>query len=244
MNVIMALVDLQDTDGLIRDCEQKTKDIPQRKAQELARLKGAISSLELAKGQLEAVRARIAADEAEAKRIRERVQELKIAQTSIASNKEMQQSILAIETLEREIEGAENRALEATIGEIPPIEKAEQEAQARLDAERATVDEYVKELDGMLAEASAELQELQAVRKEKVDLIRAADPRALFQYERTRTKRWPAVVQLNEDDVCEGCHMKQPQFVKQMAIRQRMAAEKGPVQIVSCTMCGRILYQD
>ena len=134
MNVIQPLIELQDTDGLIRDLEREVRDIPQRKAQETARLAGVNATLEFAKSHLEAHREMIRKEEQQAEEIRAKVHALKLAQTSIKSNKEMQQSIMQIEGLEREAETAENRAL-ALEENTPSLEKSVAVAQSKVDAE-------------------------------------------------------------------------------------------------------------
>ena len=80
---------------------------------------------------------------------------------------------------------------------------------------------------------SEELESLRARRKEAASAIA---PNFLAYYERIRTKRWPAVVQLNQECVCEGCHLVQPPSVQQMV-------QRGGT-LVACTMCGRVLYRD
>lgn len=245
MNVIQPLIELQDTDGQIRELEREAKDIPQRKAQETARLAGVNAALDIAKSQLETHRNRIKNEEAEAEQLRAKVHDLKIAQTSIKSNKEMQQSIMQIENLEHEAETAENRAL-ALAEDLPFLEKNVASAQAQVDADQGGVDGYVAELDARLAEVNTELASLQQVRAEKSKAVSDEDPRTLLYYERLRTRRWPAVALLNSDDVCDGCHMKQPPFVGQSVDRNAKLVEAGgkPVGPVVCTMCGRILYRD
>ena len=245
MNVIQPLIELQDTDGQIRELEREAKDIPQRKAQETARLAGVNAALEFAKNHLEAHRGMIRKEEAEAEEIRAKVQALKLAQTSIKSNKEMQQSIMQIEGLEREAETAENRAL-ALEEETPTFEKNVAVAQEKVDAEKGGVDGLVADLDARLAEVNAELARLQQERAERSKAVSDADPRTLLYSERLRTRRWPAVALLNSDDVCDGCHMKQPPFVGQSVDRNAKIVEAGgTVQgPVVCTMCGRILYRD
>jgi len=245
VNVIQPLIELQDTDGQIRELEREAKDIPQRKAQETARLAGVNAALDIAKSQLETHRNRIKNEEAEAEQLRAKVHDLKIAQTSIKSNKEMQQSIMQIENLEHEAETAENRAL-ALAEDLPFLEKNVASAQAQVDADQGGVDGYVAELDARLAEVNTELVRLQQVRAEKSKAVSDEDPRTLLYYERLRTRRWPAVALLNSDDVCDGCHMKQPPFVGQSVDRNAKILEQGgKVQgPVVCTMCGRILYRD
>ena len=225
MNVIQPLIELQDTDGQIRELEREAKDIPQRKAQETARLAGVNAALDIAKSQLETHRNRIKNEEAEAEQLRAKVHDLKIAQTSIKSNKEMQQALAE---------------------DLPFLEKNVASAQAQVDADQGGVDGYVAELDARLAEVNTELARLQQVRAEKSKAVSDEDPRTLLYYERLRTRRWPAVALLNSDDVCDGCHMKQPPFVGQSVDRNAKILEQGgKVQgPVVCTMCGRILYRD
>ena len=79
------------------------------------------------------------------------------------------------------------------------------------------------------------LAEQRAERVEKANAVKAIDPAFLLYYERVSTKRWPVVVPLTNDGVCDGCHMKQPPFVEQMV--------QHNTDLVACTMCGRILYR-
>ena len=236
VNVIQPLIDLQDTDGQIRELEREARDIPQRKAQEIARLNGVNAALEIAKNQLAAMQQRIKSEEAEGEEIRAKVRDLKTNQLNIKSNKEMQQSIMQIEGLERDAEAAENRALALTEDEIPVLERRVADAQAKVDSDKGGVDGYVAELDARLAEVKAELENLTKERAAKADAVSKSTPRFLLYYERQRTKRWPVVVTLNHDGVCDGCHMKQPPFVEQLVQHNK--------DLVACTMCGRILYRD
>jgi len=98
------------------------------------------------------------------------------------------------------------------------------------------VDGYVAELDARLAEVKAEIDGLMKEREAKADAVSKSNPKFLLYYERQRTKRWPVVVTLNHDGVCDGCHMKQPPFVDQLVQHNK--------DLVACTMCGRILYRD
>ena len=241
MNVIQPLIELQEVDGRIRELEREAKDIPRRKALESARLAGVNAALEIAKNHVEALRRRVSEDEAEAEQIREKVRGLKTAQLNIKSNKEMQQSIIQIESLEHEAEAAENRALALQGDEMPTLEARVREAQSKVDAEKGGVDGFLAELDNRLAEVKAELETLAADRAAAAAKV---EPRMLLYYERIRTKRWPAVALLNDDGVCDGCHLVQPPSVGQLADANAKNGELGkPQSIVACTMCGRILYR-
>ena len=233
MNVVQPLIELQEVDGRIRELEREAKDIPRRKALESARLAGVNAALEIAKNHVEVLRRRVNEDEAEAEQIREKVRGLKTAQLNIKSNKEMQQSIIQIESLEHEAEAAENRALALQGDEMPTLEARVRDAQAKVDAEQGGVDGFLAELDNRLAEVKAELETLAADRAAAAAKV---EPRMLLYYERIRTKRWPAVALLNDDGVCDGCHLVQPPSVAQMVQHNQ--------GLVACTMCGRILYRD
>lgn len=242
MNVIQPLLDLQDVDGRIRDLEREARDLPQRKAQETARLAGVNAALEIAKNQLASIQQRIKSEMEEAEQYRAKLQQLKIAQPSIASNKELQQSLMQQENLEHDATAADNRAQALMADELPHLEARLADAQAKVDAERGQVDVYVAEIDGRLAEVKEELASLADERKAAIAQV---PPQFLLYYERLRTKRWPVVTTLNSDDVCDGCHMKQPPFVAQnVAHMNAQQASGASMALPVCTMCGRALYRE
>lgn len=233
VNSIEALIGLQDTDGMIRDLEREAKDLPRRKAQENARLKGVTAAVEIAKNQLEALRARISETEEDAAACRQRVKELKTQQATSNSNKEYQQLAAAIEGLEHEADAADARGFALAEDDLPRQERLLKEAEEKFAAERGGVDGFCDELETRLAEVKAELDRLAEERKAKAALV---PPKSLLYYERLRTKRWPVVVTLNSDAVCEGCHLKVPPSTEQMV--------EHKLELVACTNCGRLLYRD
>ena len=232
MNPIQTLIDLQEVDGRIRELEREAKDLPMRKAQESARLKGVNASLEIARNQLMAAQQRVKDAAGEATAAKDRVKELKILQASASSNKEYQQLSMAIEGLEREAEEAEARGY-AMMDELPRLERGVKEAEEAVSGESGGVDEFCRELDERLAAVKEELDRLAVERTEKAKHV---NPRTLLYYERIRTKRWPVAVTLNSDCVCEGCHLKVPPSTEQMVDHK--------MELVACTNCGRMLYRD
>ena len=227
MNVIQPLIELQDVDDMIRELEMEEKDIPCRKAQETARLAGVNASLEIAKNQLAAMQKRIADERAEAAELREKAQQLRIGQATIGSNRELQQSYVQVDGLEHDADSADARADALEADELAVLEKRVLDAQARVDDEKGGVDCNVDDLDQRLADVKERLAALRAERTEKANAVKAIDPGFLLYYERLSTKRWPVVVSLNADGVCEGCHMKQPPFVAQLVQHNAAAAAKG-----------------
>ena len=232
MNVIPLLIDLQDVDGRIRELEREMQDIPARKAQENSRLDGARLALAQAKAAL--VEAQLAEKkcESEAEEARAKIRELRISQSSNKmGNTEYRDINIRCDQLEQEANAADNRG-QALMEEKIPLEEAVKKAQARLDEESVGVNAYIAELDERLAETTAAHAEELENRKACAQKI---PPDMLAKYDRLRTRRWPVIVQLTVDDVCDGCHMKQPPAVAQMVSHND--------RIVGCSECGRLLYR-
>ena len=233
VNVISLLIELQDVDGRIRELEKEMKDIPARKALENSRLDGARLALAEAKAKL--VDAQLAEKkcEAEAEEARAKIKELRIQQSSgKMGNTEYRDINIRCDQLKQEADAADNRG-QALMEDKVPLEADVKKAQARLDEDSVGVNAYIQELDERLAEVTAEHGELVVQRKECAAKV---PPDALAKYERLRTRRWPVVVLLTPDEVCDGCHMKQPPAVAQMVSHKD--------RLVGCSECGRLLYRD
>lgn len=226
------LIDLQDVDGRVRDLEREIKDIPLRKAQENARLAGVNAALSAAQTQLKDAQLRIKQSEADVADRKEKIRQMKISQGNLKTNKEFQAFNLQIEGIQKEIDEIEARQL-ALMDTLPPIQKRVEEAQTKVNTDKGGVDAFCQELDARLAEVKAELETVMVERKAAAAKV---PPKFSLYYERLRAKRWPVVVRLNEDGVCDGCHLVQPPSVAQMVDHN--------AGLVACTMCGRILYRD
>ena len=242
MSVVQALIELQEIDGRIRELELELKDLPRRKALETARLSGVSADLAAAKAGLDYVNRRINGYEEEAKTLKERAQQLKSTQSGLKSNREYQQYSIQIDMVNHDVDVAENNQC-AVMDELPAAKARIDEAQSRFDAEKSAVDGFCAEIDERIAAVNSELDEAVKEREEKAKLV--TDPKFMLYYERLRTKRWPVVVSLTHDGVCDGCHLVQPPSVAQLADANAKNGEAGrPQSIVACTMCGRILYRD
>lgn len=242
MTVVEQLIDLQEVDGRIRELEHELKDLPRRKALETARLSGVSADLEAAKVNLKQVTDRVKGYEADAEALRDKVQQLKTTQASLTSNREYSQYSLQIDLVSHDLETTEQNWVAS--GEYVPSAKSRlDDAQAKFDALKGSVDVVCAELDQRLAEVKDALDEAMKERTAKVAAI--SDPQSRLYYERLRTKRWPVIVQLTPDGVCDGCHLVQPPSVSQLVdANAKLAALGKPMQRVACTMCGRMLYRD
>ena len=241
MTVVQSLIDLQEVDGRIRELELELKDLPRRKALETARLSGVSADLQAAKANQEYASQRVKGFEEDAKELREKIQQLKTTQMGLKSNKEYQQYSVQIDLVTHDLETTENNQL-AAMDDIPSADRRVADAQAKFDEEKGGVDAFCAEIDERIAAVKEELASCQAERAERA---RAVDnPQFMLYYERLRTKRWPVVVPLTHEGVCDGCHLVQPPSVAQMADANAKNGEEGkPQRIVACTMCGRVLYR-
>jgi len=241
MTIIEALMDLQEVDGRIREYELELKDLPRRKALETARISGVSADLQAAKANQDYAKERVRGYEEEAKNLKDKVQQLKTTQMGLKTNKEYADFSIQIDMVNHDLETAENNAL-AAMDDLPSAEARINDAQAKYDAAKGGVDAFCAEIDERIASVTAELAEAQKERAEKAKAV--SDPKFLLYYERLRTKRWPVVVALTHDSVCDGCHLVQPPSVGQLADANARNGEAGKRQsIVACTMCGRILYR-
>lgn len=231
MSVVQALLDLQEIDGRIRALQQESKDIPQRKSQDAARLNGARNALEQAKNDMKAAQLKVSNLEGDVKALRDKILELKKHQGQLKTNKEFQAYNLEIAKIEKDIDVAEAQLIGA-MDHVTPCKTIVDEKEAKLKEEQVVVDAYCAELDARLAEVQADLVASQKARAEAAQLVQ---PRELFIYDRLLTKRWPVVVLLQEDGVCKGCNLQQPPSIAQLVRRN--------LGLVTCQMCGRILYR-
>lgn len=242
VTVVEQLIDLQEVDGRIRELEHELKDLPRRKALETARLSGVSADLEAAEIHLKQILDKMKGYEADAEALREKIQQNKTKQASLTSNREYAQYSMQIDLLTHDLEATEQNW--AASSEYEPSARTRlADAQAKFDVLKGSVDAVCGELDERLTEVKAALDEANKERTEKVAAV--SDPKTRLYYERLRTKRWPVIVPLTHDGVCDGCHLVQPPSVSQLVdANVKLAANGQPMKLVACTMCGRLLYRE
>jgi predicted nucleic acid-binding Zn-ribbon protein len=225
------LLALQEIDGRIRALQQEIQDLPERKEQEKARLKGAMGVLAAAQSNLKITQLNLNAAEGEVANRKERMEKLRQQQQALKTNRDFQAMTHEITRAADEVEQCEARQI-ALMDEVTPAAARVAEAEAKLRAETEVVNRYLEDLDRRMADGQAELSRCLAERAGAVKAV--TSQQALLAYTRLLPRRWPVIVPLEGGTVCGGCHLTQP---PQMAHLVRRNAG-----IVACQTCGRILY--
>lgn len=106
-------------------------------------------------------------------------------------------------------------------------------AQAAHDVEMKRIGKILSTIDGRRENLSQRREELL---QQRPGLIKGIEEDFLERYDRLfKSKDGKAIVPI-ENNVCTGCHMK--------VTTQTVLAARAEKEIISCSQCGRILYND
>lgn len=235
MNFVQSLLDLQEIDDRIRNLEQEIKDIPMRKQEESKSLFLAQRKLDEARENAYIQETTVRASEAEIKALDERIEQLKADQGNLKTNAEFKDFNLQITKLTKDVENLKSHQ-QYKLDDLTLVKGRVAEAEAALLAEKSEIDGYLSELDSRMAEVKEELEKTEAERRAFIQTLAPAQLSQLAYYDRIRSRRWPAVVSLSAEGACNGCHLVQTPSVAQNVIRNQ--------NIVTCDICGRILYRE
>jgi uncharacterized protein len=225
------LLVLQDRDRKLRQLLQETRDIPARKLLIESRLKANREAFEAAGENLNKNTASTKAIELEIESVKDSIKKYRHQQGSIKNNDQYR-------ALEREIREQMGRVRELEEREIKLMEEAEslkatvaeREQALKIDEDSVQVD--IKALDERMANIQAEVDE---ARKNREGMTEGIDEAWLSRYTRIFNNKGDyALVPVEQNGTCGGCHMKvPPQLVQD--------AKRGD-KMVSCSYCGRLLY--
>ncbi len=234
------LLALQDIDDQIYELEQEISDIPARKEAEMDKLNSVKSSLAMAQNDLRAAQSEADSLALQAQATQEYAERLKDHQSGLKSVKSLtalDAQIANSKSQQEKLEADHLSALEA----LPDAERRVTDAQAQVAAETEDIARYIQELDERLEEAKSRLADLQGQREEAAKKV---FPQHLVIYNRLRKSRRPTVVPLH-DGVCGGCHLTQPPAVAHLVHRMNFVpAGDKRASLVSCQICGRLLYEE
>jgi len=227
---ISQLLQLQERDQRIRALQKELKDIPKNEALARTQLAGDLAAVESAQQKAKEIEVQIKSLELDIQTRQNSIKRLQDQQFETRKNEEFQALGTEVQRYQREVGGLEDRELE----HMEALEAAKaviKEAQARLAATQARVDE---ELQALSARAAGVRQRLEAEQTERETLADPIEPGALDLYNRLFAKKPDAAVVAMENGICGGCHMK---IV--IGTLQQLRQEEGLTQ---CESCGRILY--
>lgn len=229
MSFMDPLIALQEVDAQIYELQQEIKDIPLRKKQEEEKLKLAQASLDAAQNELSASQSQADDFALQAEATREHAAKLKEQQSGLTDVRALGAMGSQIDSAHSGLEALEDAQLGA-LENLPGAQQRVEEAKARIKEDAEAAEAFIAELDQRLAEAQERLTALEA---ERAEAAAAVPSQHLRIYDRLRVSRRPTIVPLH-DGVCGGCHLAQPPAIAHL-IRRNNA-------IVTCQMCGRILY--
>lgn len=231
VSVVQPLLALQEIDERIRALQQEVQDVPEREKQEKKRLKSALDALALAQSKLKIAQLNVSAAEGDVENRKGRADKLREQQLGLKNNRDFQAMSKEIARADEEVDQQEARLI-AALDEIKPAQMVVTAAEAKLRDEESEINGYIAELERRAADAQAELERQNTLRETAVKQVTSKP--ALLMYSRLLGRRWPVVVPLNGGVVCGGCHLNQPPQTAHLARRNE--------EIVTCQMCGRILY--
>lgn len=228
---IERLLAVQDRDQRIRSLKTELLALPAEKASREKQLADAASRLEKAKTRLREIEVEKKNLELEAQSKRTTIDRYRNQQLQTRKNEEYTALSHEIQNAEKAIQQIEDRELEL-MEEVerlkPDIEKAETEHKS----EKTRIDQAISVLGDKKVNLEKQIAELEGSRQSLVDGI---DEDLVDTYNRLfKSKNGAAIVALEENDVCTGCHMK--------VTTQTSVQVKGDNALVNCPNCGRLLF--
>ena len=163
---------------------------------------------------------------------KEQINRYKTQQLQTRKNEEYTAFIHEIAVAEKTIAEIEERQL-ALMEEAEALSQDLETAQAAHDVELKRIGNILSTLDGRRENLLKRRDELV---QQRPRLTEGIEEDFLERYDRLfKSKEGNAIVQI-ENNVCMGCHMK--------VTTQTVLAARAEKEMISCSQCGRILYND
>lgn len=230
--ILEKLLVLQHCDQQVRDVHQALEALPKEKEaceQDAARATQRLHAAQESRRELE-------------KELKKLDGDILIKQGQIARYKTQQLETRkndAYAALLHEIEAAGKAILEIEEQQLGLMEQVDalaeklETAQAAYDIELKRIGKILSTLDGRRENLLKRCEELM---QQRPHLLEGLEEDCLEQYERLfRSKGGNPIVPI-ENNVCTGCHMK--------VTTQTVLAARAEKEMVHCSQCGRILYND
>jgi predicted nucleic acid-binding Zn-ribbon protein len=224
------VIQLQDLDSRIRELQHEVASLP--------RHIGAIEkTLESHIRRLDADRAALAANQRERKQLdgdiqvqEQKISKLRDQMLQAKTNEQYTAFRHEIEYCENEIRKHEDRILDR-MAESEPLEQNVKAADAALTKEKQQVEAEKNHARERTTEDKRQLEDL---RKQRAEIVKAVTPSVYSSYERIRAARKGIAVAEALDGRCNACNMAlRLQFFQDL--------RRGD-QVMCCESCGRIIY--
>ncbi|MEM9081889.1 MAG: C4-type zinc ribbon domain-containing protein [Verrucomicrobiota bacterium] len=230
--VIERLLILQAHDKSLSQVEADLQRIPAEIDLAKTRLSSSQQAVTDAKAALQENEVAINAVELDIETRKNTIGRLKTQQFETRKNEEFRALGTEVERYQTEIDDLETNELEL-------MEKADslrltlQEAQEKLAIAQGSVDEDIQALTARQKANETEIEQIREKRARAAEKVEDED--LLDLYDRLRKTRGnTVVVNLTQDGLCEGCHVK--------VTPTTLLKVQADKEVVQCENCGRILY--
>ncbi len=227
---IQRLIDLQRLDSIAIEAQKRVAEEPER-------LKALDAKLESARVRVVEAKDRLTASQTARRDIEK---EVAVHQTRLSKYRDQLMAVktnIEYQAMQREIEFAQHevKALEDKI--LERMLEADEQATALKQAETALASEQ-KAVDAekrsLAAEVAAKKDAIAKVGAERIDVIRALDPKVLAVFELVASRRNGVAVAEARDGICTICHVRlRPQVFNTVRRNE---------EVIQCDSCNRILY--
>ncbi len=215
----MAIVEAQRSFEEYPQKRQRLQKALEQKDQEVLRTQKEIEELDRKRRRMEK----------DLEELRDRLRKSKIRLLEVKNNKEYEAVLNEIEWAKNAISDLEEQILvimeelERRQAELPSLKE-------RVRVEKEQINAQIKGLDEEHEELQKKVVEWQ---REKVEVLKVADPGVLRLYESLKKKRGFAIA-LVKQEVCQGCFMRIPPQLYNEILKNE--------KIYTCPNCQRILY--
>lgn len=233
LRIIDQLRALQEMDVAAMRLQAEFDSVPVRKQEAEAALAGSRQALEQARDNVKNRQSAMRQSELDIETLRQQIAKLRTQQFQIKTNSEYRALNLEIEHLEEKIRHGEDDEL-LVMEEIDGLRGRVAEKEAALKKEQERVDAEVQRLEARRGELEKELRTAGETRSRLAGNVPA---QWLAVYERVlANKKDSALVGVDDNAICGGCHMKLPPQV----LHDVRRAET----IQHCVFCGRLLFDN
>lgn len=233
LKITAQLQNLQDLDIAIAHNQKELQAIPERQKNAETTLAASKNSLEEARAAAKIKQTAVHGTELEIESMRQQIEKLRMQQFQIKSNTEYKALNKEIEYIEEKISILEDKVL-SFMEEVEKLNSLAAVKEKELRSEQEQVNTTVKQM----AEAALELQaELESLNQKRAASAVDIPQEWLAIYERIfANKKDFALVGLDGNAVCGGCHMKVP--------AQVLHDVRGAASLITCVFCGRLLFDN